>query len=114
MLSKEVGYIVASEAVMEAVWIRKFIDVHRDVPTNREPMEMLCDNTGAISIANEPNITKGARQYKRQYHYIREVIEIGSCDVSWKKLKEYTKIWSSSEEVNSNSKLPDTCPLFWS
>ncbi|GJT16303.1 hypothetical protein Tco_0875009 [Tanacetum coccineum] len=91
MISKEAGYIAASEAAMEAVWMRKFIDVHGVVPTNREPMEMLCDNTGAISIANEPNITKG------------------SCDLSWKKLKEYTKIWSSSEEVNSNSKLPDTC-----
>ncbi|GKE57820.1 hypothetical protein Tco_1497005, partial [Tanacetum coccineum] len=27
--------------------------------------------------------------------------------------KEYIKIWSLNEEVNSNSKLPDTCPLFW-
>ncbi|GJZ61212.1 hypothetical protein Tco_0617349 [Tanacetum coccineum] len=30
------------------------------VPTNEEPMKMYCDNTGAITIANESGITKGA------------------------------------------------------
>ncbi|GKE36965.1 hypothetical protein Tco_1460370, partial [Tanacetum coccineum] len=38
---------------------------------------------------------------------------LGSCDVSWKKTKEYTKIWSLNEEVNSSSRSPDICPLFW-
>nr|GEW49361.1 hypothetical protein [Tanacetum cinerariifolium] len=55
-------YIVAAEASMEAVWMRKFIDVlGDDVPSNKRPIEMLCDNEHAIAIANDPRILKGAR-----------------------------------------------------
>nr|GEV90640.1 hypothetical protein [Tanacetum cinerariifolium] len=57
--STEAEYITASEPA-----------------TNKEPMEMLCDNTSVISITNEPGIIKGARHYQRKYHYIREVKEI--------------------------------------
>ncbi|GJX47315.1 retrotransposon protein, putative, ty1-copia subclass [Tanacetum coccineum] len=45
MSSIEEEYIVAAEASMEAVWMRKFIDGLGDVmPSNKRPMEMLCDN----------------------------------------------------------------------
>ncbi|GKB83155.1 hypothetical protein Tco_0950050, partial [Tanacetum coccineum] len=70
----EAEYIAASETIMEVVYIRKFNDgLGNVIPTNKEPMEMLCDNTGTISIANEPIIMKGARHNKRKYHYIRDV-----------------------------------------
>ncbi|GKF24664.1 hypothetical protein Tco_0076986 [Tanacetum coccineum] len=63
---------------MEAVWMRKFIDgLGSVVPTNKEPMELPCDNTTAITIANDSIIMKGARHYQRKYHNIREVIEMG-------------------------------------
>ncbi|GJU16914.1 hypothetical protein Tco_1144880 [Tanacetum coccineum] len=38
---------------------------------------MCCDNTGAIAIANESGITKGARHFRAKVHYLREVIEFG-------------------------------------
>ncbi|GJZ11386.1 hypothetical protein Tco_0546145 [Tanacetum coccineum] len=76
MSSTKAELIGASEATMEAVWMRKFIDGLKVIPTNKGPMKMLCDNTGAIIIANEPNITKGARHHQKKYHYIREVIEL--------------------------------------
>ncbi|GJV35067.1 putative reverse transcriptase domain-containing protein [Tanacetum coccineum] len=45
MSSTEAEYIAAAEASMVAVWMRKFIDGLRDViPSNKRPMEMLCDN----------------------------------------------------------------------
>ncbi|GKD76541.1 hypothetical protein Tco_1339162 [Tanacetum coccineum] len=61
--STESEYIAASNASKEAVWIRKLIYGLGIVPTNEEPMMMYCDNTGAITIANEPGITKGAKHY---------------------------------------------------
>ncbi|GKC51049.1 hypothetical protein Tco_1073794 [Tanacetum coccineum] len=68
-------YIVAAEASMEAVWMRKFIDGLRNVmPANKRPMKMLCDNAPAIAIANDPGRMRGAIHYQRKYHYIREVI----------------------------------------
>ncbi|GJY80041.1 retrotransposon protein, putative, ty1-copia subclass [Tanacetum coccineum] len=46
--SAEAEYIDASDASKEAVWIRKFISGLGVVPTNKVPMQMYCDNTGAI------------------------------------------------------------------
>nr|GEU75043.1 hypothetical protein [Tanacetum cinerariifolium] len=72
----EVEYIAVVEASIEALWMRKFIDGLGDVmPSNKRPMEMLCDNEHAIAIANVPKIMKGARHFQRKYHYIREVIQ---------------------------------------
>nr|GEV11584.1 zinc finger, CCHC-type [Tanacetum cinerariifolium] len=43
MSSTEARYIVVVEALMEAVWMRKFIDGLGGVmPSNKRPMEMLC------------------------------------------------------------------------
>ncbi|GJZ26308.1 hypothetical protein Tco_0570561 [Tanacetum coccineum] len=76
MSSTEVEYIAAAEASMEVVWMRKFIDgLGGVVPSNKRPMEMLCDNEHAIAIANDPRILKGARHFQRKYHYIREHYE---------------------------------------
>nr|GEY13606.1 hypothetical protein [Tanacetum cinerariifolium] len=76
MSSTEAEYIVATEASMEAVWMRKFIDALGDVlPSNKRPMEMRCDNEPEIAIAADPSILKRARHFQRKYHYIREVIQ---------------------------------------
>nr|GFC74816.1 putative retrotransposon protein [Tanacetum cinerariifolium] len=56
MSSTEAEYIAAAEASMEAVWMRKFIDgLGGVVPSNKRPMEMLCNNELAIAIANDPD-----------------------------------------------------------
>ncbi|GJW76758.1 retrotransposon protein, putative, ty1-copia subclass [Tanacetum coccineum] len=65
MSSIESEYIDAAEASMEAVWMRKFVDRLGDVvPSNKRPMEMLCDNEPTIAIANDPRILKGARHFR--------------------------------------------------
>nr|GEY68445.1 hypothetical protein [Tanacetum cinerariifolium] len=73
----EAEYIAAFDASKEAVWVRKFISGLGVVPTIEEPISMYCDNTGAISIANEFGMTKGARHFRAKVHYLREVIEFG-------------------------------------
>ncbi|GJV61496.1 hypothetical protein Tco_1467596 [Tanacetum coccineum] len=75
--SVEAEYIVAYDAFKEAVWVRKFIYGLGIVPTIKEPINMYCDNTRAITIANESGITKGARHFRAKVHYLREVIEFG-------------------------------------
>ncbi|GJS67135.1 retrotransposon protein, putative, ty1-copia subclass [Tanacetum coccineum] len=71
-------YITAAEALMEVVWVRKFIDGLRGVmSSNKRPMEMLCDNEPALAIASDPEILKGARHFQKKYHYIHEVIQEG-------------------------------------
>ncbi|GJU26830.1 hypothetical protein Tco_1165451 [Tanacetum coccineum] len=70
--------MVASKASKEFFWIRKFIFWLGVVPINEEPMKMYCDNTRAITIANEPRITKGAKHYRTKVDYLRKVIELGN------------------------------------
>ncbi|GJR33524.1 hypothetical protein Tco_1209208 [Tanacetum coccineum] len=81
MSATEVEYIAASEAAMEAIWIRKFISGLGIVPTINEPIMMLCDNSAALLIANEPRVQRGVRHYHRRYHYIRECIKLGEINV---------------------------------
>nr|GFC47593.1 hypothetical protein [Tanacetum cinerariifolium] len=73
----EAKYIAAFDASKEAVWVRKFIFGLGVVPIIEEPISMYCDNTGAIAIANESGITKGARHFRTKVHYLREVIKYG-------------------------------------
>ncbi|GJW71210.1 resistance protein candidate RGC20 [Tanacetum coccineum] len=61
----ESEYIAASEAAMEAVWIRKFISGLGIVPTINEPLKMYCDNSAAVHYANEPELLEGAGHYQR-------------------------------------------------
>ncbi|GJY71218.1 retrotransposon protein, putative, ty1-copia subclass [Tanacetum coccineum] len=86
MSATESEYIAASEAAMEAVWIRKFISGLGIVPTINEPLNMYCDNSAAIHYANESGVQRGARHYHRRYHYVRECVELGEIRI----LKVYT------------------------
>ncbi|GJR00657.1 retrotransposon protein, putative, ty1-copia subclass [Tanacetum coccineum] len=81
-------YIAAYDASKEVVWVRKIISGLGVVPTIEEPINMYCDNTGAITIANEPGITKGARHFSAKVHYLREVIEYG--DIKLEKVHTMT------------------------
>ncbi|GJY87000.1 retrotransposon protein, putative, ty1-copia subclass [Tanacetum coccineum] len=56
MSSTKAEYIDASEAVMEAIRIHKFIYGLGVVLSNDQPMDMYCDNTYAITIADEPGV----------------------------------------------------------
>ncbi|GKA37643.1 hypothetical protein Tco_0724208 [Tanacetum coccineum] len=57
MSSMEAKYIDVAEAAMEAIWIR------------------------AITIADEPGVQKGAKHFRRKYHFIREVIQEGDIRI---------------------------------
>ncbi|GJS48206.1 hypothetical protein Tco_0598327 [Tanacetum coccineum] len=88
--STEAEYIAASEASKEAVWVKKFISGPGVVHTIEEPIKMYYDNTEAIIIANESEITKGARHYRAKVHYLHEVIEFG--DVKIDKVHTYDNL----------------------
>ncbi|GKB98288.1 hypothetical protein Tco_0984425 [Tanacetum coccineum] len=77
LVYEEAEYIAAYDASKEAVWVRKFIFGLGVVPIIKEPINMYCDNTGSITIANGSGITKGTRHFHAKVHYLREVIEYG-------------------------------------
>nr|GEW30138.1 hypothetical protein [Tanacetum cinerariifolium] len=69
--STDAEYIAAFDASKEAVWIHKFISGLGNFPTIKEPISMYCDNTGAIAIAKDDGVTKGARHFRAKVHYLR-------------------------------------------
>nr|GEU87808.1 zinc finger, CCHC-type [Tanacetum cinerariifolium] len=74
-------YIAAFDASKEAVWICKFISGLGIVPIIEEPISMYCDNTGAIAIAKDDGVTKGARHFRAKVHYIHETIKLGDVKI---------------------------------
>ncbi|GJU04041.1 retrotransposon protein, putative, ty1-copia subclass [Tanacetum coccineum] len=79
--STDAEYIAAFDASKEAVWIRKFISGLGIVPTIEEPISMYCDNTGAITIAKDDGVTKGARHFRLKFHYLHETIKMGDLKI---------------------------------
>ncbi|GKB82939.1 hypothetical protein Tco_0949834 [Tanacetum coccineum] len=88
--SAEAEYIDAHDASKEAVWVKKFISGLDVVPTIEELINMYCDNTRAITIANESGITKGARHFRSKVHYLCKVIEYG--DIKLEKVHTYDNL----------------------
>nr|GEZ19698.1 retrovirus-related Pol polyprotein from transposon TNT 1-94 [Tanacetum cinerariifolium] len=68
--STNAEYIAAFDASKEAVWIRKFIYGLGVVPTIKEPINMYCDNTRAITIAKYHEVTKDAIHFHAKLHYL--------------------------------------------
>nr|GEV09598.1 hypothetical protein [Tanacetum cinerariifolium] len=88
--STEAEYIAAFDAFKEAARVRKSIYGLGVIPTIAKPISMYCDYTGAIVIANESGITKGARHFRAKVHYLHEVIEYD--DVKLEKVHTYDNL----------------------
>ncbi|WVZ51175.1 hypothetical protein U9M48_002340 [Paspalum notatum var. saurae] len=77
----EAEYIAASEAAKEVVWIRKFVSELGVVPSASCPLDLYCDNTGAIAQAKEPRSHQKSKHILRRYHLIREIIDRGDAKI---------------------------------
>ena len=77
----EAEYIAASDAAKEAVWIKKFITDLKVVPSITNPVDVYCDNNGAIAQAKEPRSHQRSKHILRRYHLIREIIERGNVKI---------------------------------
>ena len=66
----EAEYIVACEAAKEGVWIRNFPDDPGIFPASVKPLDLYCDNSGAIAQAKELRNHHKVRHIDRKYHLI--------------------------------------------
>src|SRR4051812_22073139 len=79
--STEAEYIVASEAIQEAVWIRNLLIAFGVVQGASSPLDVYCDHNGAIAQAKEPRQHQKNKHIRMRYHQIREFVEDGSVMV---------------------------------
>ena len=78
----EAEYMAASEAATEGIWLKEFVTELGVVPSALDPMEIFCDNTGAIALAKEPRCHKSSKHIKRRFHQIREHVNEGDITIS--------------------------------
>ncbi|GJU48554.1 retrotransposon protein, putative, ty1-copia subclass, partial [Tanacetum coccineum] len=83
-MKSQTGYMLNISlpfASKETVWIGKFISGLGVVPTIEKPINMYCDNTGAIAVVKDHEVTKGARHFHAKVYYLRETIEMGDVKI---------------------------------
>ncbi|KAJ9546964.1 hypothetical protein OSB04_019507 [Centaurea solstitialis] len=77
----EAKYIAASDAAKEAVWLSNFLSDLRVVASVSRPIDIFCDNSGAVAQAKEPREHHKSRHVLRKYHLIREIIGRGDVRI---------------------------------
>jgi hypothetical protein len=80
----EVEYIAASGAAKEGVWMRRFLIELGVFPDASSPLNLHCDNNGAIAQAKEPRNHQKNKHVLQKFHLIREFIrrdEIKMCKI---------------------------------
>ncbi|KAJ9567606.1 hypothetical protein OSB04_003572 [Centaurea solstitialis] len=77
----EAEYIAACDAAKEAVWLRNFLSDLRVVASILRPIDIFCDNSGAVAQAKEPREHHKSRHVLRKYHLIREIIGRGDVRI---------------------------------
>ena len=77
----EAEYIDASDAAKEAVWIKNFVFRLSVVRRITNPVDIYCDNNGAITQAKEPRSHQQSKHILRSFHLIREIIERGDVQI---------------------------------
>src|ERR1041385_1844259 len=74
--------MAASEATTEGIWLKEFVIELGVVPSSLDPMEIFCDNTGAIALDKEPRFHKNSKNIKRRFHQNREHVMEGDITIS--------------------------------
>ena len=77
----EAEYIAASKAAKDGVWIRKFLIELGVFPNASSPLDLYCDNSGAIAQAKEPRNHQKSKHVMWQFYLIREFIERGEIKI---------------------------------
>ena len=61
--------------------MKEFITDQGVIPNVSGPMNLFCDNTGAIALAKEPRFHRKTRHIKRRFNSIRENVQNGDVDI---------------------------------
>jgi hypothetical protein len=77
----EVEYITTSEVAKEGVCIRKFLYELGVFPSVSSPLDLYCNNNGAIAQVKEPRNNQKNKHELRKFHLIREIVRRGDIKI---------------------------------
>ena len=61
--------------------MKEFISDLGVIPSASGPMEIFCDNTGAIVLAKESRLHKRTKHIKRRFNSIRDLVKDGDTEI---------------------------------
>ena len=64
------------------MWIRKFIQELKVVPSIESPITIYCDNSGAIANVVERRAHQRTKHIARKYHLICDIIHRGDVTIT--------------------------------
>ena len=70
----EAEYLATSEASKEGVWVRDFISLLGVIPYSANPLDLYCDNSGAIAQDKELRQHQKSKHIERRYNLIRNFV----------------------------------------
>lgn len=78
----EAEFISLCHAGKEALWLRSFLSefLPKELPTT-EPMELHCDNQGAIALTKDNRFHQRTKHMDIKYKWIAQQVELGKLDV---------------------------------
>jgi hypothetical protein len=81
--SAKAEYIAATEAVKEALWLKRFLnDV--DLPNlHINPVPIWVDNMSAIELAHNPEHHNRTKHIDARHYFIRDAVEAGEVNIKW-------------------------------
>ena len=71
----EAEYISASEATIQAIWLRFVLEDFGELQTEATPIH--CDNISAIAITKNPVFHQKTKHINRRYHFIKDALQEG-------------------------------------
>ena len=77
--STEAEYVALSEASREAVWLRHLYGELGYI--QKEPITILGDNDGSISMAKNPQFHKRTKHVDIRWHYVRDLVADGLINI---------------------------------
>jgi len=79
--STEAEYMAVSDAVKEAVYLRRFIDdLGFELPTK---LRICNDNNGAWKLAENSVFHARTKHIDVRHHYVREVLQSGTLEIDY-------------------------------
>ena len=61
--------------------MKEFISNLGVIPSASGPMNIFCDNTGAIALAMESRFYKRTKHIKRRFNSIRDLVQVGDIEI---------------------------------
>jgi hypothetical protein len=112
--STESEYISLSRGVQQAVWIRSWLD-EIGLGLGENPIDILCDNIGAVSLAETNKAHNLSKHIDIRLHFIRDIVGKGDIAVyPVSSMQNLADIMTKSLSKFNHSRIISALGLDWS